>query len=685
MLSLAKIFTDGIILQRGTPFRVWGWADGDVRLSLFSEKGGEPVFRTVCKTASENKEFNGEFPAVTDTNSFYYIEAECDKEKIRFKARFGNVYLATGQSNMSYSLGSVEKCDEIAARAAKAEVAFLALSEKPFTDVSEVTRPVFPLRDLADDYRWLSGSSKEIYGVSAIAVATATVLYEKTGVPTAFIVASMGGLCIESFLPREVAEADCEVLEFTREVGRYQPIESYNTAGVRNYTQLSGVFNEKIAPLSGLSFEGIVWYLGESSAWDYRFARMFKKELSLLVKTYRAMFGGTFAAVGIACEYYPYGDAHGYEYINEALASLEEEFAHYRFVPIHDIEPRWLKEDGDLYYHPIHPVNKLPLAERVADTFVSGRKYPRITKVFYEKGQAVCSAENVCGGFKKESVYGFTLAGADGKYYPATAEADGSRIVVSCADVSEPCSLTYAFKLYQNGCVLHDASGAPLLPYRTKSEAVRDGYCFTPAYLELNGNQTYENCFGSDVGTCRKVAVWQSGEIYRSADVKIEVANGTLCAEAQPDNAGYFMFGISPAVCLSGHKSHLADYRYLNFELCAEKGEVTFLGAVARSSSGDVYRFELCNGANSAQSLPVGKKFNRFAVNLSKGLRCDGAPLEFAKELRKNFVQVEFLFRSKVRAIIKLRKISLSDTNDSRKLAETAAQIPSRADTKLPD
>ena len=121
MVSLAKIFTDGIILQRGTPFRVWGWADGDVRLSLFSEKGGEPVFRTVCKTASENKEFNGEFPAVTDTNSFYYIEAECGEEKIRFKARFGNVYLAAGQSNMSYSLGSVEKCDEIAARAAKAE------------------------------------------------------------------------------------------------------------------------------------------------------------------------------------------------------------------------------------------------------------------------------------------------------------------------------------------------------------------------------------------------------------------------------------------------------------------------------------------------------------------------------------------------------------------------------------
>ena len=114
--------------------------------------------------------------------------------------------------------------------------------------------------------------------------------------PTAFIVASMGGLGIEAFLPREVLEEDSELLAFTKRVGRYHSIENYNTAGERNYTQLAGVYNEKVAPLAGLSRSGVVWYLGESSAWDFEFARMFRKELGLLVKTYRKMFGGAFAA-----------------------------------------------------------------------------------------------------------------------------------------------------------------------------------------------------------------------------------------------------------------------------------------------------------------------------------------------------------------------------------------------------
>ncbi len=685
MLKLARIFADGVILQRGTPFRVWGWADGNVRLSLFAADGRTVLRQTECEVCDKSGRFEGEFEEVSDTRGVYFIQAESGGQKAGFKARFGNVYLAAGQSNMSYSLGSVERCDEIRERAAKAEVAFLDMPEKPFADISEITRPAFPVSDLADNCRWLFGADEKITEVSAIAVAAATAVYEQTGVPTAFIVASMGGLGIEAFLPREVLEEDSELLAFTKRVGRYHSIENYNTAGERNYTQLAGVYNEKVAPLAGLSLSGVVWYLGESSAWDFEFARMFRKELGLLVKTYRKMFGGAFAAVGIACEYYPYGDGHGYEYINEALASLEADFEHYRFVPIHDIEPRWLKEDGELYYHPIHPVNKLPVAERIADTLVHGTKYPRIAEVKFKKGGAVCKAENVCGEFCDENVYGFTLAGADGKYYPAYARASGSLITVSCDKIAEPRALTYAFKLYQNGCILHDGAGLPLLPYRSRAEAVHGGYCFTPAYLELNGNVTRENCFGTNAGTCRTLPVWKSGEIYGGADVKITVQNGILSAAANPSNAEYFMFGISPAVCLSGHKSHLSDYGYLCFDLCAEEGDVTFFGAVARAASGDVYRFNLCNGEGVCESLQVTRDFRRYAVSLSAGIGCDGSPLEFSSELRRSFVQLELSMRSKTPARVKLRKIALSDFNDSKAVKEKSTQVCARADIKLPD
>lgn len=70
-------------------------------------------------------------------------------------------------------------------------------------------------------------------------------------------------------------------------------------------------------------------------------------------------------AVHIAPEYYPYGDKYGYLYINEALTQLQEESGKVTTVPIYDIEPRWRKGDGGMYYHPIHPVNKA--ADRKAD------------------------------------------------------------------------------------------------------------------------------------------------------------------------------------------------------------------------------------------------------------------------------------------------------------------------------
>ena len=207
----------------------------------------------------------------------------------------------------------------------------------------------------------------------------------------------------------------------------------------------------KIAPLKGISFAGIVWYLGESSAFDFEFARFYLRELKMLLGQLRTWFGNIpFAAVHIAPEYYPYGDRYGYLYICEALTKLQETEENVFTVPVYDIDPRWLKTDGELYYHPIHPVNKAPVAKRIADIFGGGRRrYPRISKVEYLEGKAVCTvsdagASGVSDGLKKGEILGFTLAGKDGKYYPARAAAVASdRIEAVSPDVKEPCMLTY--------------------------------------------------------------------------------------------------------------------------------------------------------------------------------------------------------------------------------------------------
>lgn len=678
MLRFSRVFSDGMIIQRGKDFEVWGWADGDVRLSLYGAD-----FVQSARVTYEGDKFAARFAAVTDTVNSYEIVAEHGVESVRIKVRFGDVYLMIGQSNMSYVLSATENWQAVAARAAKADIAALSLTERNFTTLEEITRPVEPQSDLAHEYKWVGGDNKDISGVSALSVMTATILSEKRGVPVGVVDGSMGGLCVEAYVPREDYERDEKLLAFGKKVQRYQSVEQYNDAGIRNFTQIAGVYNEKISPLIGFNFAGIVWYLGESSACDFEFAKFFTRAMCIVIERYREMFDCPFVGVGIACENYLYGDGHGYEYVNEALADLEDKFDHYTYVPIYDIEPRWLKYDGDMYYHPIHPVNKLPVAERIAHVLDGGGRFPRIESVHFGSGKAVLKVRG--DKLREGSSGGFTLAGRSGKYYPAEATVYADRVEVSSRDVPEPAKLTYAFKPYQDACTLVSESGLPVFPYRTERKKVSPDYCFTPAYCETNANEVYENSFGWRVGPCRKVPVWRDSEIYGHGNCEVSAEDGVVTATAHPDNESFYLFGVSPAICLAGHKHHLADYNYLNFELCADSGEVAFLGVIARAASGEVVRFALCNGGENVDALKVGKDYKACAVNLTCGLRGDDAAIDFDKKIRSSFVQMEFMFRSRENAKIRLRKLTLSDSDFSEKGEKTdACAMPARADTNLP-
>ena len=694
-MKFSGYYRDGAIVQRNAPVTVRGYAAASAAVKCVLSGGN---IRAEKRTETDGKgRFEVVFDAVSDVESAFVLSAEAGGEKISARIRFGDVYLTLGQSNVSYSLSSTEDCGEWVRRAAEAEISVLDLPEPPYFSTEEVTRPALPLEDFCREYSWTSGKEEKIAGISALTVQTAALVSERKKMPVGAVHASMGGLSIEAYLKHETAESDKELVGFLEKVGRYNPVETYNTAGLRNFTQLSGVWNEKIAPLKGISFAGIVWYLGESSAFDFEFARFYLRELKMLLGQLRAWFGNIpFAAVHIAPEYYPYGDRYGYLYICEALTRLQETEENVFTVPVYDIDPRWLKTDGELYYHPIHPVNKAPVAKRIADIFGGGRRrYPRISKVEYLEGKAVCTvsdagASGVSDGLKKGEILGFTLAGKDGKYYPARAAAVASdRIEAVSPDVKEPCMLTYAFMQYQDFCNGRATDGAPLLPFRSVYESVTKGYCFPPAYTTDGALRVYENCFGWQAGTCRLVPVWRSGEIYgaENAEIGAEItAEGkAVVCTAEPTAESFFLFGISPALCLSGHKHHLADYKYLNFRLKSDK-EAQFLGVVARSADGEVFRFDLMNGeAKEYDSLPLGYEFEDFSVCLETGIRGDLAALEFSEEQRKNFVQAEFLFRAKGPVKVWLRAVTLSDLNRSRRRETAAERVEARGDTQLPE
>ena len=675
----ARVFRSRMILQQNAETEVWGFG---ARGKVIVELSGKESRRAECESAADGA-FRVKLQAVAGGDEPYVLRAVCGGEEIAAdEIRFGDCYLLMGQSNMSYALSAVEGREEWAARARGCRISALALSED-VPDTAKIFRPVAPLCDLRKDYEYVTERDEKFSSLSAVGVMTAVRLYEKTRIPVGFVDTSMGGLSVESYLPREDAEGDGELLEFLKRAGRYVSAEAYNRCGERNFTQLGGVYNEKIAPLEGLKFKAIVWYLGESSAYDYEYAQFYARELIKIVSRCRKLFGGIpFAAVQIAPEYYPYGDRYGYLYVNESISLLQEKLENYFAVPIYNAEPRWLVEDGDCYYHPIHPVNKAPVAEALVRVLSENKKFPAIGNVRREGDHFICRVNDAESGICRGPLYGFTVCGENGKYYPAEARAEGKDCIrISSPHVNKPVHMTYAFMQEQRECNARLKTGEAILPYRSERGSVRKGYYFSPPYWGLREKFVRENCFGYNVGTCRLVPCWESGKIY-GAPVKIFHAGGGLKIKAKPSNADYFFFGVSPNICLSGIVNHLSDFDYLSVELsCSE--EASFYGIAVRDARGEVFRFAPLEGENMADFLPLSKEPRRYCVEFKRAFAGDMSVTDCPPERRDLFVQAEFLFRCKKPCTVFLKWLDLSDEPFYASY-EREKQAPARLDAQLP-
>ena len=100
MLKLASIFTDGAVLQRNKLIPVWGQATPDELVEItFNDQSA------YARTA-----FGGKFMCYLPSfpaGGPYEMTVKCGNDTIVLKdIMVGEVWLASGQSNMSYALGS---------------------------------------------------------------------------------------------------------------------------------------------------------------------------------------------------------------------------------------------------------------------------------------------------------------------------------------------------------------------------------------------------------------------------------------------------------------------------------------------------------------------------------------------------------------------------------------------------
>lgn len=195
-ITLPKIFSDNMVLQRNVPIPVWGWADENERI--------EVRFHNQVKFTRADK--NGKWMLKLDqeTAGGPYILAIQGKSSIQLSnVLVGEVWICSGQSNMEWTVGRSLN--------AKAEI---AAANNPFIRHIKIAHEISSLpNNNFTTGSWEVCDSATVANFSGIGYFFAKNIYNELKIPVGLINSSWGGTNIETWISREGFESSDEFKE----------------------------------------------------------------------------------------------------------------------------------------------------------------------------------------------------------------------------------------------------------------------------------------------------------------------------------------------------------------------------------------------------------------------------------------------------------------------------------------
>jgi sialate O-acetylesterase len=479
-VALPEILGSNMVLQRGVPVTVWGWADpdeqvtvavGDNRATTKADAAGDWRVQLKPVEASDAVEMTVE-----------------GKNKITLtNILVGEVWLGSGQSNMQWSVRQANDADaEIAAA--------------KFPKIRLFLVPLVPSGTPAQhvNARWVECSPETVAGFSAVLYYFGRHLHRELNVPLGLIASSWGGTRIEPWIPPVGYESQPELtsqleqlrstnLQYNRQMltqvkalKQWLAVaESAQSAGkpfpnfptVPNHPLNSngaptGLYNGMIHPLVPFAVRGAIWYQGESNNGAGMHYHTLMKGL---IAGWRAVWNNPdMAFYYVQLAPFKYGNS------NETnLAGIWEAQAATLSVP-----HTGMAVTTDIgATNDIHPRNKQEVGRRLAlwalakdygksDVVYSGPLYDSHS---IELDEVRIKFKHATGGLKSldgKPLTWFTIAGDDQKFVPATAKIDGETVVVKSAKVISPTAVRFGFSQIAEPNLANQA-GLPASPFRT--------------------------------------------------------------------------------------------------------------------------------------------------------------------------------------------------------------------------
>jgi sialate O-acetylesterase len=451
-VKLPKVFGSHMVLQRERPLTIWGWAAPGEQVTVRFEDimtspatatatatatpttpmaiataTTTPTTATATVTADAQGNWQVELPAVKADGKTHHLTVSAKKKIVLEDILIGDVWLGSGQSNMEMGLTMCQKGKEEAAAANYPKIRLLLI---PKTAAKE------PAKDV--NSQWMRCQPDTVAaggwgGFSGVLYYFGLRLHKDLDVPIGLIESAWGG----------------------------SPIEPWTITGEKG----GEMYNGMIAPVKPLAIRGVIWYQGETNAFQRNGLKYYGK-MKDLIQGWRKVWGYDFPFyfVQIApCNDYPEGELPALWEAQVASLKIPRTGMAVTTDLVHNL--------GD-----IHPINKLDVGRRLAlwalakeygkkDLVYSGPLY----KSMKIEGGKVRLSFAYAGGLKSRdgrALSEFTIAAADGKFVPAVATIDGDTVVVEARGVAEPTQVQFGWRPRANPNLVNGA-GLPASPFQT--------------------------------------------------------------------------------------------------------------------------------------------------------------------------------------------------------------------------
>jgi sialate O-acetylesterase len=470
-LSVAKIFSDHMVLQRQLPIPVWGTATA----------GNEVSVEFAGKTTQAVAGADGKWQAVlapldaSATGRELRVASGPDSAVLR-DVLVGEVWFAGGQSNMQYTAGTM-------ARRLPAGEALVGSANFPairFCRIQE-SAALKPREDLSKA-QWDPCTPQTAAGHSALALVFARRLHLELAVPVGVIDSSVGGTPIEPYIPEDAftGHPTLEKLLTLARTGDKQSISALpGGTYVRGDHWLAGrLYNGRIAPVLPYAIRGAVWYQGESNCGTGEDPRDYEFKLRALISGWRAAWKRPDLPVYVV--QLPQWRSYAWPFLREEQRRAVAATDHTGLVVTIDLD----------HANDVHPPNKIDVGERLA-RWPLARIYGRHTAVqgpvfrsaelrdgamtihFENAGDGLTTGVQASPGEafhdnRQPSVTGCELCDEGGVWHPAEATIDGAVLVVTSREVPRPLAVRYAClpeAALKGTWNLFGKSGLPVAPF----------------------------------------------------------------------------------------------------------------------------------------------------------------------------------------------------------------------------